>query len=95
MCARCWQVEGYSVSMRRRDVGDVVEICHATGVDRWLVAKKSLNASKISAQVSICYSVIGGLNSIQKLLHLIWLAAQYKAPLTSFSCNELCIYNIL
>ena len=37
--------------MKRRDLADnVVEISHAAGVDRWLVVKHMLDASKISLQ---------------------------------------------
>ena len=37
--------------MRRRDVGEnIVEIQHSDGLDRWLVTKKMLDASKISSQ---------------------------------------------
>ena len=37
--------------MRRRDVGEnIIEIQHSDGLDRWLVTKKILDASKISSQ---------------------------------------------
>ena len=43
--------------MRRRDLGDgVVEIEHSDGIDRWLVVKKMLDASKISLQVMLTIS---------------------------------------
>ncbi|CAG2195996.1 unnamed protein product [Mytilus edulis] len=44
-------VENSSQVMRRKDLGnDVIEIEHNTGIDRWLVVKKMLDASKISLQ---------------------------------------------
>ena len=46
--------------MQRRDVGNnVIEIRHSGGLDRWLVSKKTLDASHISIQV--WGVVIGGL----------------------------------
>jgi hypothetical protein len=45
--------------MRRHDLADgVVEIRHTDGVDRWLVAKKTLDASQISLQVTLDASQI-------------------------------------
>ena len=44
------QVENTVQTMRRRDVGDVIEIQHTHGSERWLVVKKMLDASKISLQ---------------------------------------------
>jgi len=44
------KVEDYHMDMRRKDIGDVTEISHSAGLDRWLVVRKSLDASKISAQ---------------------------------------------
>ncbi|XP_076112450.1 uncharacterized protein LOC143080482 isoform X2 [Mytilus galloprovincialis] len=45
------KVENSSQVMRRKDLGnDVIEIEHNTGIDRWLVVKKMLDASKISLQ---------------------------------------------
>ena len=54
------QIGDYKAKMERRDVGNsIVEIRHMTGsdrqttkTDRWLVVKKTLDASHISSQVS-------------------------------------------
>jgi len=49
------QVESRELSMSRQDVGsNVVEISSSTGVsDRWLVVRRTLDASHISIQVSL------------------------------------------
>ncbi|CAC5410109.1 unnamed protein product [Mytilus coruscus] len=45
------KVENSSQVMRRNDLGNgVIEIEHNNGIDRWLVVKKMLDASKISLQ---------------------------------------------
>lgn len=47
------RVENFVQEIHRRDPGEnVVEITHSNKVDRWLVVKKRLDASKISLQVS-------------------------------------------
>ena len=45
------KVENYKVMMRRTDLdNNLTEISHENGLDRWLVIRKTLDASKISAQ---------------------------------------------
>jgi len=44
------KLENYRMSMIRKDIGDVSEIKHAVGLDRWLVVRRLRDASKISAQ---------------------------------------------
>lgn len=46
------RVENFVQNIHRKDYGEnVVEITHDDNMDRWLVVKKSLDASKISLQV--------------------------------------------
>lgn len=46
------RVENFVQHIHRKDYGqNVVEITHDDKMDRWLVVKKSLDASKISLQV--------------------------------------------
>ncbi len=43
------KVESYTLKMQRRDIGDnIIEIKHSGGLDRWLVVRKTLDASHIS-----------------------------------------------
>ena len=46
------RVEDFEQNISRKDYGEnLVEITHGDKMDRWLVVKKSLDASKISLQV--------------------------------------------
>lgn len=48
------RVENFVQNIHRKDYGEnVVEITHDDKMDRWLVVKKSLDASKISLQVGL------------------------------------------
>lgn len=49
-----YQVDEYTMKMQRRDLDNhLVEIKHSSGLDRWLVFRKTLDASHISLQVGI------------------------------------------
>lgn len=53
------QVENYTLKMQRRDIGEnVIEIKHSAGLDRWLVVKKTLDASHISIKVGDTQSTV-------------------------------------
>ena len=63
------KVENYTSKMQRRDVGNnVIEIRHSGGLDRWLVAKKTLDASHISIQV-YCSKIKRSLKVVNHAYH--------------------------
>lgn len=94
------RVENFVQNIHRKDYGEnVVEITHDDKMDRWLVVKKSLDASKISLQVglwsksSLMYFI---LNSLLVFLALygIWYYCLVPCPtnLITIPCSKMNLY---
>ena len=74
------KVEDYTAKMRRTDLdNNVTEISHENGLDRWLVIRKPLDASQISAQaksgievesteIALAFPILPKENIINKVL---------------------------